>query len=295
LRVGQHLIALDRFVTLCYARFDLDRNCLEFVDCGHTGIVLYRRATGEVRMLRGDDLPLGVLPDFECAQQSVPVMPGDTFLLFSDGVTEMPNAEGDFFGEERLIECVRDWSSLGPDILLEKIRETTAEFSGNRGPADDFTCIVLQVRLSEDAPAALSRSAEFPRALEALAGVREWILTAAGPECNGGLDEGDLSRVELACTEAFVNCVLHGTQGDPAEKARITTHSWPGHFRVDIGHEGPEFDPLRAPAPSFDGSRDGGFGVWIIIHSADEVSYSREGGTNLLSMSFLAKRDNQCN
>ena len=56
----QQLITLESFVTLCYARLDLNRRSLDLVDCGHTGVIHCRARTGLCDMLHGDNLPLGV-------------------------------------------------------------------------------------------------------------------------------------------------------------------------------------------------------------------------------------------
>ena len=126
-RLGERLIALERFVTLCYARFDPDRGVVEFVDGGHTGILVHRKQTRETYFLRGDDLPIGVEPQYRCEQNSALIAPGDTFVLFSDGVPDTRSPEGEAFGEERLIEAVENWASLGPSLLLGQIQKNAAE------------------------------------------------------------------------------------------------------------------------------------------------------------------------
>jgi sigma-B regulation protein RsbU (phosphoserine phosphatase) len=289
-RIEDQLIALERFVTLCYARFDFDRGLLEFVDCGHTGIILHRRQTGEILFLRGDDLPIGAMPGFKCTQISHEVMPGDTFLLFSDGVTETRSPDGEFFGEENLQECVASWSALGPDILLDQIRKRTSAFAENLPQTDDFTCIALTVRLDKDQPAAAHGEREFRCNLDELAPFREWTAGFAAEIPGGGLDPESMSQLELACTEAFVNCVAHGSRDGCFEPVRAAALIHPHHITIELRHKGPQFDSLEIPEPSFDGSRDGGFGTYIIFHLADEVTYSREDDTNFVSISIMRKK-----
>ncbi len=103
----RHLIDLDSFVTLCYARLDMSKRALELVDCGHTGIVHLHGGTGRCEMLHGDNLPLGVREGEIYDQMSVGFEPGDLLLFFSDGITEARNPAGELFGMERLAECVR--------------------------------------------------------------------------------------------------------------------------------------------------------------------------------------------
>jgi anti-sigma regulatory factor (Ser/Thr protein kinase) len=59
------------------------------------------------------------------------------------------------------------------------------------------------------------------------------------------------------------------------------------YLRLELRHQGPAFDPLAIPPPSFDGSRDGGFGTFIIMRSADELQYRRDGEMNVISISLF--------
>ncbi len=290
LGVVDQLIQLERFVTLCYARFDVGRSLLEFVDCGHTGILLYRKQTGETTFLRGEDLPIGIMPKFSCQQQSHRMMPGDTYLLFSDGVTETRNPTGDLFGEERLVECVVNWSSLGADILVDQIRKHAAAFGEHRPQADDFTCIAVTIRVDEGPPPVAVWHEEFRCDLEELERMRRWMAAAATGLPGGGLGDVGCGQLELACTELFVNCIAHGETGLCGGPIRMTATVYQNHMNVELRHDGIAFDPLSVPPPSFDGSRDGGFGTYIVFHCADELAYSRVGDTNVISISIIRKQ-----
>ena len=286
-RLGARLVALERFVTICYARFDPARGCVEYVDCGHTGILVHRKLTGETFFLRGDDLPLGIYLEDTWHQHSAPLMPGDTFLLFSDGVTETKNRDGDLFGEERLIECVETWSSLGPDLLLEQIRRECDAFRAGESLTDDFSCIGLRVHPGPEDVLRSSRSQEFAGDLEFLTSALEWLRETAelGPE--------GLMRLESAAAEIFANCVLHGSGKGSGEEGgnpvRIDVLNYADHAKVEFRHAGPPFDPMSVPPPSFDGSRDGGFGTFIIMRSADELIYARNGAINSISVIIMAR------
>ncbi len=74
--VARQLIELESFVTLCYARFDLEHHRLDFVDCGHPATILFTASTGTCRMLQGENLPLGVREQEIYDQVSVPVASG---------------------------------------------------------------------------------------------------------------------------------------------------------------------------------------------------------------------------
>ena len=71
----RHLIDLESFVTLSYARFDLSRQQLDLVDCGHTGMMLAHARTGGCEILHGTNLPLGIRQGEIFAQMTVAFEP----------------------------------------------------------------------------------------------------------------------------------------------------------------------------------------------------------------------------
>ncbi len=287
-RLSERLIALDRFVTLCYARFDSRTQKLIFVDCGHTSMIRESKSQPECLFLRGEDLPLGVLPDYRCEEHSLDFFPGETYLLYSDGVTETRSPSGELFGPERLAECVQNWSALGPALLVEQIRKEASSFTESDKLSDDFTCIAVRVKILEDATGPRARrSRTFPCSTRSLTQFRSWLCACA--ELVGDLlAEEDLARLQLACSEAFANCAIHVLEHPCTTPINVETHMFAKHISVEISYPGPEFDPLAVSPPAFDGSRDGGFGIYIVLRSADEASFTRRpDGTNITTLSFL--------
>ncbi len=127
----RHLIDLDSFVTLCYARLDVSRCSLDLVDCGHTGIVHLHGKTGLHEILHGDNLPLGVREGEIYDQISVPFEPGDLFFFYSDGITEARNPTGELFGPQRLEECVVSNGQLEPARVGGSHSQAVATFTGS--------------------------------------------------------------------------------------------------------------------------------------------------------------------
>jgi phosphoserine phosphatase RsbU/P len=96
--VQNHMISqmerFETFVTLCYGRFDLEKNAFVFVDCGHVRTIHYRHAEKSVNLLRGANMPLGFPESRGFMQFQADFSPGDLFVFYSDGVTEAKNPMG---------------------------------------------------------------------------------------------------------------------------------------------------------------------------------------------------------
>ena len=173
--VARHLINLESFVTLCYARLDLNKRNLDLVDCGHTGIIHLHSKTGLCEMVHGDNLPLGIREGEIFNQISVPFESGDLLLFYSDGVTEARNFAGELFGVDRLLSCVTINSKLEPEALVEAIRKATVTFSESGRLIDDLTCVALKI---EEPQLALARAEiEIRSDLKELSRAREFVRT----------------------------------------------------------------------------------------------------------------------
>jgi len=281
--VVRHLIDLDSFVTLCYARLDVNKRALEMVDCGHTGLVFWHSRSGVCEVLHGDNLPLGVREGEIYNQVTVVFEPGDLLLFFSDGITEARNAAGVFFGAERLVEFVRSHSSLEPAILVDAIRQAVFDFSGSARPSDDLTSVAIRV---EEKQVPLARAEiEIRSDLRDLRQAREFVRDFCRNLPSPPLDEDRTGALELAVNEAASNIMKHAYHGRVDQWIHIEGEAFPGYVTIRLHHLGDPFDPSLAPAPVLDGSRESGRGAYIISRSVDQVRYYRdERGRNCVAL-----------
>ena len=140
-----HLKEIESFVTLCYARIDLKKSCMDFVDCGHVRTIHFHCGSKTVRMLEGINIPLGITDPDPFEQVSVPFLPGDLFFFYSDGLSEAENPQGELYGEDRLADFIRKNGQISPDQLVEAVREDISCFSGTGAFRDDFTCVAVSI------------------------------------------------------------------------------------------------------------------------------------------------------
>jgi len=279
----RHLVDLDSFVTLCYARLDIGRRRLELVDCGHTGMVHLHGKTGLHEILHGNNLPLGIREGEIYDQISVPFEPGDLFLFYSDGVTEARSLTGELFGPQRLEECIASNGQLEPASLVEAVRQAVATFTGSGRLTDDLTIVAIRVQ-ERQIPIA-RQELEIRSDLKQLRKAREFVRAFCCHLPGPPLDEDSVAALELAVNEAAANIMKHAYHGREDQSIRLEAEAFPGRLAIQLHHFGDAFDPLTAPPPSLDGSRDSGFGVYIVARSVDEVRYYHdERGGNCVSL-----------
>ena len=170
------LTELSSFVTLALYRFDLEAGTLTYVNAGHTHGLLMSAAQGKVVLIAGENSPIGVLPDEVYVEVCVPIGPGDSLLIYSDGITEACNPSGEQFGQERLIGAFEAGraAALVPFALLDALQQTLKGFTGGAPPLDDQTAIVVEwhsdvVPLTRAESVAEPRSQTLHRRAEAVA------------------------------------------------------------------------------------------------------------------------------
>ncbi len=145
-RVNEHIYRntpSNRLITFFYCVLDHGTGSLRFCNAGHNHPLLFR-SDGTLVKLKEGGLPLGIQPDapYECG--SLDVQPGETLVLYTDGITEAANAAGDEFGEQRLEVVLRRHLAEPPERLADRLMDSIREFVGNSRFRDDLTLVVLR-------------------------------------------------------------------------------------------------------------------------------------------------------
>jgi sigma-B regulation protein RsbU (phosphoserine phosphatase) len=132
-----------KFITFFYGVLDGPRRQLRYTNAGHCEPILVRQNGQCVRINHGG-VVLGVFPNWSYQEESVDLAPGERLVLFTDGVTEVTNATGEEFGEERLMAVLEANRTLGAEAIEQRVMAAIAEFSGGHFQ-DDVTLIVTAV------------------------------------------------------------------------------------------------------------------------------------------------------
>lgn len=134
-------IAQDKFITFFYGCLDARSRRLEYTNAGHNAPIVLRRDGSHCRLQTGGGV-LGVFEQHTYEQGEVELFAGDRLVLFTDGLTEAGNPDGEEFGEQRLLRLLMENRARSAGELQRKIMDAVSEFS--RGDfQDDATLIVL--------------------------------------------------------------------------------------------------------------------------------------------------------
>ncbi len=128
-----------RFITLIYGVLDVRRNTFTYVNAGHCYPIFVGNDGAEE--LKGSDLVLGVIPDFKYSETEVALYPGESILLYTDGITEATNSADEQYGEQRLLDLVRANRSQSTTNLVQSIKDSVVRFQADVPQSDDITLV----------------------------------------------------------------------------------------------------------------------------------------------------------
>jgi sigma-B regulation protein RsbU (phosphoserine phosphatase) len=143
--VNAHLFGnttASAYATLFFGRYRSDGR-LRYVNCGHPPALLVR-ADSRVEQLPSTSTVLGLFDAWECRMEATTIRPGDTLILYTDGVTECLDAAGREFGLDRLAGIVTRMPAATPaQAVLDAIVQELSTFTGGE-TGDDVTLIVAK-------------------------------------------------------------------------------------------------------------------------------------------------------
>ena len=139
----------DAYATLVYARLHMETGALTSVNAGHNYPIVIRRDGSVTRLEKGGSVvgmyPADILADIaEYQQETVQLHSGDTLLLYTDGVTDAVDPNGEQFEEQRLHNLAKGIRHACANEICTKIRDTVAEFQGDAKQFDDLALLVLK-------------------------------------------------------------------------------------------------------------------------------------------------------
>ncbi|HKZ78033.1 MAG TPA: GAF domain-containing SpoIIE family protein phosphatase [Pyrinomonadaceae bacterium] len=136
-------IERNQFVTAFYGILDAQNRTLSYSNAGHNPPLLLD-AKGQASFLERGGLPLGMFRDTRYYEYYLTLAPGDLLVLYTDGLTEALNPEGEEFGKERLEQAVRKASHLSARELIQTVQKEVFAWTDGKGATDDVTYFVIK-------------------------------------------------------------------------------------------------------------------------------------------------------
>ncbi|MGH2763240.1 MAG: SpoIIE family protein phosphatase [Thermoleophilaceae bacterium] len=257
----------SQMATLIYVVVDPAEGQVRWVNAGHPPPLLATDGRRPRYLEGGSSVPLGVLPFPDFEEVSMPMSPGETVVLYTDGLVERPGEHIDA-GMGRLVAVVHD-APEEPEQLCDHVLR---ELVPHRGAPDDVALLTLRT-----VPMSDRFRVEFPVAPESLASMRSllrrWLRHVRG-------DDQEIAEIVTACGEAATNAIEHagGGGGAPFE---VSGQAEDRVVRLAIR----DYGAWRAPR---DGDHGRGLSLMRALMDTVEVTPTPEGTTVKLERTLNA-------
>jgi serine phosphatase RsbU (regulator of sigma subunit)/anti-sigma regulatory factor (Ser/Thr protein kinase) len=295
------------FVTCLYAILDPISGQLQYANAGHD--LPYWRHKGGISELRATGMPLGLMPGMAYEEKEAILAPGDSVLLYSDGLVEAHNTKRDMFGFPRLMALLDEYKGDKPviDLLLGQL----AEFTGSEWEQEDDVTLVT-LRRSESSGGSEIITMSTPHIDEKHGDWR--VLTEMSIASEPGnerqameqvgqavqelnLPERRLEKLKTAVAEATMNAMVHGNKYQPDVPVTIQVLVSQAALMVRIRDQGngkpiaePHTPDLEAKLAELQSPR--GWGLFLIKNLVDDVHVISDEHHHTLELILYLEGDN---
>lgn len=137
----------NNFLTAGYVYIDPKQSVLYTANAGHPPVLVCKAGEKKIHKLRPRGTVLGLFGDHDPELEQIPVSAGDRIILYTDGVFECPNANQDWYGEDRFFDLIAAYRDKPPAELLQQLHQELIAWAGKsaEGFEDDVTAVVVDV------------------------------------------------------------------------------------------------------------------------------------------------------
>lgn len=299
------------FVTCLYGVLEPATGRFVFANAGHN--LPYVRTVDGVVELRATGLPLGLMPAIVYEEAEGRVGPGETVLLYSDGLVEQHGPGREMYGFPRL-RAAMDGDDAGSQLLDRLLDELTAFKGQGVEQEDDITLVTLRRSAgtsdawTEDRPEVpvtrdrepATASADSPTDPEpllaftvegAIGNERAAMQRVAEAVAPLGLEPGRLERLKTAVAETVMNAIEYGSQGDPEVPVEVRVDVDASAIRVRVTDRALSGPVPDAEMPDLDAKLDGrqkprGWGLFLIRHMVDGMDVHAADGLQTVTLTL---------
>lgn len=274
------------FVTMLNGQLDHHSLALRLVPCGQSDLLVIRgnQVLEPIEANRIRNLPLNILRDAEYQATELRLRPGDSFLLFTDGLREALGVSDPARLTEAIVAAEPGLAALEiAERLLAEAADNCGcriEIGGVNKADDDITVLGFDLWSTTEC----EETTIQPSSLSDLQSEINNLLAVFQADWEElGFDHPN--RLEYGLSEALVNAWKHGNQKDP-EKTITIRHRFGSDFYLEVTDQGPGFDPDQVIEARFGEEvfRTSGRGLILIRRLTDWVGWNESGNT--IRMSF---------
>ncbi len=272
----------EMFVTVWLGIADLRNRKLIAANAGHEKPIL-KMPNGKFELYSDKHgFVVGGMEGLRYRDYEMPLEKGTKIFLYTDGVAEATNANDELYGIERTLEALNTCKDEDPKTILKEVKKNVDEFVGDAPQFDDLTMLCFEFKGFEDSDNdSLTLSATLDNVEVATDYVAEKI---------SGLpfSEKVKNQISIAVDEIVSNVARYAYKEENTGEVIIEFDSDDKGVSITVCDNGIPYNPLEKDDPDVTLSADergiGGYGIFIVKKTMDDISYENKDGSNVLTM-----------
>jgi sigma-B regulation protein RsbU (phosphoserine phosphatase) len=141
----EDLTRAELFITMFYMKYDATSRRLSYANAGHNPPLLLRKGVMSCTELDAEGLILGVYRSVMFEEKNIQLLKGDLLFIYTDGIIEADNGEGQLFGVGRLCSILTEVFEDEPEAIIERVLKEVAQYTLTSSLQDDISIIVMKV------------------------------------------------------------------------------------------------------------------------------------------------------
>ena len=280
------------FVTAWFGILNASTGELEYANCGHCPPLMY--VNGKYEFLNSKpNFVLAGMPGLHIQSEKIQLNPGDSIMIYTDGVTEATDAKKELFGNDRLLASISKNRSFTSRQLCEMIFEDVNKFSNGIDQADDITILNLRFFGEKGEDINANHEITIPAVIDNISIANNFVRSHIIKN-NGSIKME--KEMAIVIDEIFANIVKFAHK-DKVGTVKMRVDVKNDVLNVAIYDDGIAYNPCNSNASRMTSERDDfdekNVSALIIKRNVDEFAYRRHNNTNISMLSKNFKRKNK--
>ena len=275
----------EMFVTVWLGIYDFSKEILVTANAGHEFPAIAPKGQPFNYLKDKHGFVLAGMSGSRYKETEIPLHPGDTIFVYTDGVTEATNNNKELFGDQRLLAALNQKPGAKPSELLSEVIDAIDVFDGTAPQFDDITMLCFHVYAEEEkiyCPREITLEAKVDN-IEPVTAFVDKALEDYGCPLKVQM------QIDIALDEIFSNIAHYAyTPRSGNATVKIEKTFAPDGAKIVFYDEGLPFDPLKKADPDVNAPLEkrsiGGLGIYMVKKSMDEVKYAHKEGKNILTI-----------
>lgn len=274
------------FVTFFIGILDLKTGELDFCNAGHNYPYIRRHDATIEQIATTHGTPLGLFEDQPYKSGNEKLYPGDSVILYTDGIPEAMNKLGEIYSDDRLktlLQKIEDHTT--PREITGKMLESTKVYAAGAEQSDDITILVLTYYLKKDV--IFNKDEIRLSIINQIEEIRKVETFSEKMAEKWNLPTEDIHKINLVLEEVVSNIINYGYEDRHSHHISITAAFENNRAKIRVKDDAKPFNPLEQSDPetenvSLEEREVGGLGIFLVKKMMERVSYSRTAGHNIL-------------